>query len=214
MTEFLLVRHGLTAENIKFVLIGRTDPPLHSLGIEQSESIGKALSAESLDVIVSSPLRRSVQTARRITARNQALVQRLPELSEIDLGIVDGLSSFSAYERYKEQMDEALDLNTQDFMFQGGEWRSNALSRFDRCLHQLAIQFSEGTVCIVTHGGLLGLWLASLHGFPLGRFRDWQPSHASLTRLHASNGHYILEAYNDTSHIPDSLKQAAADAKA
>ena len=56
-----LVRHGRTEANAAGLLLGRTDMALDALGESQAAAVGSAIGP--VDRVVSSPLRRAVQTA-------------------------------------------------------------------------------------------------------------------------------------------------------
>jgi broad specificity phosphatase PhoE len=206
VTTLIFVRHGVTAENLNYTLIGHTDPPLHEFGVLQAKAVANALQNVSIDCLYSSPLKRCLQTASVIAERRRNLeINTCPALSEIHLGIVDGMSSFLAYERYKSLMDAALDDSLPDFQFPSGESRSAALHRFQQGLESIVAKNKEGTVCIVSHGGPLGLWLADYYGDPLGRFRHWQPHHASIAHVTYRNGKFDVEALDNTDHLSNGL---------
>ncbi|MDP9727222.1 histidine phosphatase family protein [Alicyclobacillus tolerans] len=193
MTTLFFVRHGVTEENLQYTLIGHTDPSLHPQGIEQAHQVAKTLMNEEIEAVYTSPLKRCLETAECIAQTHHSLpVQICPSLQEINLGIVDGMSSFLAYERYRSLLDEALDESLPDFAFPGGERRSEALQRFHTALNKICSRHPHGHICVVTHGGLLGLWLATLHGDSLGRFRHWQPRHGTITRVERKNDSFLL----------------------
>ena len=214
MTTLILVRHGVTDENLNYTLIGRTDPPLNAYGAAQARAAAKALSSTRFDAIVSSPLLRCMSTAEPIAAMHPASkIEALGSLTEIDLGIVDGLSSFVAYDKYRKLIDLALDATLPDFKFPNGESRSQALRRFNNAIYQLVHAHPTGTVCVVTHGGPLGLWLARQRGESLGRFRRWQPAHASITRVVWLEGVARIVSYNETGHLPEQLQRAIQEVR-
>lgn len=184
MTDFLLVRHAVTEENLTHRMIGVTNPPLHPWGYDQALHLATYLRDVPLKRIVASPLTRAFETARLISREHPHIqVETQAELTEVHLGIVEGMSSFVAYERHKPWMDQALLEDTPDFAFPGGESRIHAEERIRSLLEKLAHETPIGLVCVVTHGGVLGLWRAALEGKPLGSFRKFQPSHASISHI-------------------------------
>ncbi len=66
----LLARHGQSEANVSGLLIGRIDSPLTTLGQRQAVSLGQALAAVLAPpcLLVTSPLRRAVETAEEIAA--------------------------------------------------------------------------------------------------------------------------------------------------
>lgn len=212
--ELLLVRHGVTAENLKHVMIGRTDPPLHEYGERQAQAIGEHLRDVQIAAIYTSPLQRAKQTADAIAAFHPSVPVKVHSgLRELDLGIVDGMSVFDAYDRERDLMTLALDPETPDFAFPGGELRSQALTRFTNALAECTAYESDDRIVIVTHGGVIGLWLAARHGRPLGTFRSSQSIHGAISRITYDGREYRLTSYNQTDHLPSSLLEAIEVAK-
>jgi broad specificity phosphatase PhoE len=81
---FLLVRHGQTDANAQGLLLGRRDPPLSALGHRQAAALARVIPADAR--IVSSPLRRALQTAAAF-GRQVDVDDRWIEL---DYGTLDG----------------------------------------------------------------------------------------------------------------------------
>lgn len=213
MTTLIFVRHGVTTANLNYVLMGRTDLSLHPLGHLQANEVASALATTPLDTIISSPLKRCMETAYRISHHQKNLPISVSDgLQEMDLGVVDGMSSFEAYSKYQSLMDEALNDTLPDFRFPSGESRSEALYRFEQAIHEIVSQNPEHTVCVVTHGGPLGLWLAKQHGELLGRFRAWQPYHASITRVTWEAGKFHIQTMDSRDHLSDEIENRVRQA--
>jgi broad specificity phosphatase PhoE len=83
-----LVRHG-HCEGAG-TLLGQSDVPLTALGLQQAEALARELSAAGVERVVSSDLRRAVQTAEPIAERSRAPLSLDPRLREISYGSVDG----------------------------------------------------------------------------------------------------------------------------
>lgn len=66
MTTIVLIRHGETDWNVIGRYQGQADPPLNSKGIKQTQQLAKELSKSSIDVIYTSPLLRTKETAEII----------------------------------------------------------------------------------------------------------------------------------------------------
>ena len=78
----LLVRHGRTVLNAENRLRGRLDPELDAVGLAEADALAEALAAREPARVVSSPLRRAVQTAEAIARRAGVRVQ-------VDRGLID-----------------------------------------------------------------------------------------------------------------------------
>ena len=78
----LLVRHGRTVLNAENRLRGRLDPELDAVGLAEADALAQELAAREPARVVSSPLRRAVQTAEAIARRAGVRVQ-------VDRGLID-----------------------------------------------------------------------------------------------------------------------------
>ena len=78
----LLVRHGRTVLNAENRLRGRLDPELDAVGLAEVDALAEELAAREPARVVSSPLRRAVQTAEAIARRAGVRVQ-------VDRGLID-----------------------------------------------------------------------------------------------------------------------------
>lgn len=93
MKIIYFVRHGQSKSNIEKVFAGsRYDVPLTELGLAQAKAIGKMLKGRPVDVVISSPLQRSKQTAEEIVKeigfKDDIVFQ--PLLKERDFGEATG----------------------------------------------------------------------------------------------------------------------------
>jgi broad specificity phosphatase PhoE len=64
MTNLVLIRHGETDWNVEGRYQGQADPPLNDKGIAQSMELAEHLEKFELDLLYTSPLKRSAQTAQ------------------------------------------------------------------------------------------------------------------------------------------------------
>jgi broad specificity phosphatase PhoE len=86
------VRHGQTAVNRDGRLQGRLDAPLSEVGARQAAALAAALAAEPVVRVVSSPLRRAIDTAAPIAAVHGLDVEVDERLVELDYGEWDGVA--------------------------------------------------------------------------------------------------------------------------
>ncbi|HEX2923305.1 MAG TPA: histidine phosphatase family protein, partial [Chloroflexota bacterium] len=64
--RLLLVRHGQTDWNLDGRYQGRVDVPLNGAGLEQAALLARDLAGRQIDLLISSPLRRAMDTAGAI----------------------------------------------------------------------------------------------------------------------------------------------------
>lgn len=160
-----LVRHGRTAWNADRRMQGRTDIDLDDQGRCQAAAAGHLLGRAQWARVVSSPLRRAVQSAEIIAAEldrtNSPPVVTLDEdLIERDYGRAEGLSVGVAHERWP------------DGDYPGAEPASVATDRMRGALTRLAT--APGDSVVVAHGTVLRLGVQSLTGSPCPRILNGQ----------------------------------------
>lgn len=84
--HLILTRHGETLENRRHLMQGHIPGTLSPLGIQQAEQLAVALQGQPIDVIVSSDLARSYDTAMAVARVRGMEVFPTPLLREIDWG--------------------------------------------------------------------------------------------------------------------------------
>jgi broad specificity phosphatase PhoE len=88
--SFLSLRHGVTDWNRQKRFQGRTDIPLNDEGIAQARAAARRLQQVTIDLIVSSPLRRAMQTAETVAAEARKPVAVDADLIECDFCSFEG----------------------------------------------------------------------------------------------------------------------------
>lgn len=90
MTQLYLVRHGETVDNARQLMQGQSQGCLNDTGREQATALRDELQSVTFDAIVSSDLRRAVQTAEILAAPHHLSVITTPLLRERDWGDFTG----------------------------------------------------------------------------------------------------------------------------
>ena len=88
MMRLIWIRHGETKGNQMKRYIGHLDEPLAETGKEQAFRLAEALSREKIDFVVTSDLKRAVQTARPFLQKHPGIpVAVMPAFRECSFGI-------------------------------------------------------------------------------------------------------------------------------
>lgn len=90
MVTLYLVRHGETEENAAHILQGQTPGHLSLLGREQAEKLRDILRPISFDVLVSSDLKRCIDTADILNQERKLSLHQTKLLRERDWGSFTG----------------------------------------------------------------------------------------------------------------------------
>lgn len=137
MTILYLIRHGETVDNVAQIMQGQTQGCLTEHGREQAEEVAARLAKEKIDAIVSSDLRRAIQTAEIISTRHGLPISVTPLLRERDWGSFTG--------RYIPDLKDEVwpeDIESLDCL----------LERAQRFLEYIMTNYEGQTVVAVGHG--------------------------------------------------------------
>lgn len=164
-----LIRHGEVEGASYSRLIGRTDTPLSVHGREQSHELAEALANEQLSVIYSSDLKRARSTAEIIAVRSGLKIKEDSVWREIDMGQWEGLTMARVYDETPELVAQ---LFTDPVLFQypGGESFTAFVTRIQNALSDLLSANEDGSMALVTHGGVCRVIIGTALGMPP---RNW-----------------------------------------
>lgn len=149
-TTLILVRHGQTRWNKEKRLQGSTDIPLSKEGIRQAENVAEKLQLFPIDIILSSGLKRAVQTATIIAKKHHTAVIKRKELNERNYGKYEG-------RLWKDVLAllEAKHLHMQDLSPVGGETYEVFTHRVKLEVQSMILRHTGKHMLIVCHGGVI-----------------------------------------------------------
>ncbi|MFC2044694.1 histidine phosphatase family protein [Chloroflexota bacterium] len=202
MSRLLLIRHGETNMNSSFRYWGSTDVVLSDLGLRQAEHLRNRLKSERINVVYSSDLKRSLDTARVIVSSHNLEVITCPELREIDFGQIEGMTFEEVNLSYPEVARMWIERD-DNLVYPGGESLAQLDKRLQRFRTRLEKHTSEDTILVVGHSGALRTLLCQLLGMESGR--RWQISLdlSSLSIIETYPEGVILTLLNDVSHLTE-----------
>ena len=159
--KFVIVRHSTTSWNRQERLQGQTDIEIDVGGFMEASELADKLLPFKIVKIISSDLRRAMQTADVINKKLKVDLVSDIRLRECSFGSLEGLTRAEAVNKYGKQVLKDLDNNyiNYDFRRFSGETREIVLRR-----HQEAIEnyVPEGIILIVGHGRGLNTLLYQL----------------------------------------------------
>ena len=167
MLRLFLVRHGQVPANREFRFVGTRDEGLTDLGVREAEALARGFRFLDVDVVLSSPKRRALETAQRISAA--ADVE--PDLVEQDFGAWEGLTR-SEVEALGPDQREALEAfdRSPDASPPGGESLSQVRQRVESLVDRLARE-GVGSVVLVSHVGPIKALLSLALDLPVQAVR-------------------------------------------
>lgn len=164
MRRILLVRHGQTAWNALGRLQGHTDIALDDTGRAQARTLATAIGAAGVRTVWTSDLGRARETGEIVAAALGLPAPRTePELRERRFGVFEGLTRDECATHHPEAWQAWLARTAAP---PGGEPREEAVARLTRALERIAAR-EEGPALVVSHGGVMRLWLMDALGEPV-----------------------------------------------
>jgi len=182
---------------------GQMDPPLTDLGRRQASALAPRISAMRPAVILSSDLRRTMDTAEVLSVFSGCPHEVNPAFREIHMGEIwtsgwDGFpEEHAAWRQHKE-----------DLPYPGGENGADVWARCRSSLEAFAAR-EDGPIVIVTHGGVIRSVVCGMLNLPQQRrfFLGAPVYNTSLTWIRTGDpwwpGH--LHVFNDFSHLDRTL---------
>ena len=192
MATILVLRHGETAWNDNGRLQGWAPVPLNDRGHEQAAAVAEAIATEyDVDRIVTSDLRRTVETARPVARATGAPIERDSAWRERDFGALQGLDYREAFGGYPEFSIYESGHWAVDAVPDGGEsWlgmRERAQAAFDGLVEELD---ESDTVLVVTHGGPTHAVLETIEGVDAVESLDrYEVGNCAGVEIAVDNGH-------------------------
>jgi probable phosphoglycerate mutase len=171
--RLFLVRHGQVASNRDLRYVGSRDEALTDLGRRQAGALGELLAALPIDAILSSPLRRAVDTAEAIAAAAGRSMRVDDRLREQSYGSWEGLSRDEV--RARSPIDAELLTSWErdaEVPPPGGESLDSVQRRALSLVDELGASAPSGSmpwVVLVSHVGPIKSLLAAALDLPLDR---------------------------------------------
>jgi probable phosphoglycerate mutase len=192
--ELLMIRHALPVR--RELAEGAADPELAPEGAKQALLLAEYLSAERLDAVYCSPLRRAVQTAAPVAESQGHDVVVVDEVAEYD-------RTASEYVPV-EELKAADDPRWRAML--AGEWDAEETpeqfaSRVVAGIERLVAAHRGGRIAVVCHGGVINGYLSHILGLPQSN-GFFYPNYTSIHRVAAaSSGERSIVTVNETSHL-------------
>lgn len=159
MITIYLARHGQTEENLMRIFQGHLPGTLTADGIKQARDLGKELENVSIDCVLSSDLKRVIDTVNYAMADRHLPWEKTELLREIDWGKWTGLTIDSV-----DKQNPPEDAETKEMLYERGK----------RVVEYIKKKYSGRNVLIVAHGlinrsiqaHILGVDINELYNIP------------------------------------------------
>jgi broad specificity phosphatase PhoE len=201
-----LLRHGQTECSRNHLFCGSIDPELTPEGWDMAKAFASAYSSISWTAIFSSPMQRTMATAKPLCMA----IGMEPELR-------DGLKEIN-YGQWEGKTPEAINLEYHDDYIRwsadpawyaptGGEMAITIASRAMGVIEEIKHNYSSGNVLIVSHKATIRIILCSLLGIDVGRSRYRLGCPVGSVSLVEFTSHGpLLQTLADRNHLDERLR--------
>lgn len=185
-TTLVLVRHGVSDHTTRKLFsggLGGANPPLNEEGRAQAGATADWLAplADTLDALVSSPVRRTLDTAAILGERLGLEVAVEAGVAEMEFGAWEGLTFAEVGRRHPDELSRWL--GDLDHAPGGGESFRTVQARVLQGRDRLLADHPGETVVVVSHVTPIKTLVADALGAPLEALFRMELSPASVTVL-------------------------------
>ncbi len=148
--KLLIVRHGKTEWNTEKRAAGLADIKLNDEGINQAKMLSEKLKDVDIDVMISSPLIRAIETAEIINENHHLEIIRDEGARERDLGVYEGQPN-------EKEIFNEIRYYTKNVPVEGGEDCKTYTKKVFNFLDKIIDKYKDTnkTILIVSHGFFL-----------------------------------------------------------
>ena len=198
-TTVVLVRHGVTAHTVEKRFSGglaSANPGLSDEGRAQIRAVADWLAplAERVDAVISSPVRRTLESAEILAEVLGRSVEVEPGFAEMEFGVWDGLTFAEVGEKYPDEMKAWL--GSLDLAPEGGESFLVVQQRVLDALARLREAHAGKTVVVVSHVTPIKTLVANAVDAPLEAVYRMELTPASVTVLSYFDDRASMRMYN------------------
>lgn len=142
--KIYIMRHGQTEWNVKKIIQGQKDIPLNKKGIEQAKNVINEFNDYGFDLIISSPLKRTKQTAEILNIKNIPIIYD-ERLIERGLGELEGTSfSLEGNDIYNVKLNLKIK-NIEPVI--------DLFNRINELMEDIKRNYFNKKVLLITHSG-------------------------------------------------------------
>jgi broad specificity phosphatase PhoE len=164
------LRHGQTEFSRSNSYCGSLDPQLTPDGVEMAEVFAKAYGSTPWQAVFSSPMKRTIATAKPLCSSIGIEPELRDGLKEINYGQWEGKSPETVSAEYHDDYIRWL-ADPAWYAPTGGEMAVAIASRSMQVIEEIKQRYQSGNVLIVAHKATIRIMLCSLMGIDVGRFR-------------------------------------------
>lgn len=200
--EFYIIRHGETNWNVEGRIQGQTNSRLTEKGGRQAHLTANKLKNMSFEAVYSSDLERAMDTAEILLQFHDYLnMEKDVRLRERLFGDLEGISHESFKNDYPNIYEKFLS-NDAEYRIPKGESKRDLADRAVDFFEEIAKKHTgEGHVLVVTHGGILNMFVRYILGMDFGIRRKFSLRNTAVNIVEYKDNDWRLITLGDISHL-------------
>lgn len=198
--KLILIRHGETYWNKeRRIQGGSSDTELSEVGLKQANLLTSFLKGENLSVIVSSPLKRALDTAKAIASQHKIPIEVDAGLKEIEVGEMEGLSASSLSTGFSQYLMRGWQEGGSGRL-PGGESFVELQQRSWACIERLLAVHKDRTAVVVSHYFVILAIIFKALGLQLDCLPKFRLDTGGVSIIEFNERGPRLVLFNDTSY--------------
>lgn len=199
MAKIYLVRHGESVANTKGIYQGQTyDTPLSFVGRKQAEALARYFADKAVCKILTSPLKRTKETAQKVADIAHLEIFDTPEIIETNHGEWEGLEKKVISNKWPNIYELWLK-KPSEVKFPGGETFLETRKRIVYWWNRTTKE--DANLLVVTHDNVIRIIIAEILGLNLDNIWKFQLNPAAVTIVEVGEGSCRLLALDEKSHL-------------
>lgn len=170
--KLLVARHGQTVWNAQNKVCGITDVELTKEGIDQANKLADVVQNYNIDMVISSPLSRAIETSKIVADKNNVAVQVEDSLIEQNYGIYEGI----------DRKNDSFLANKRNFAYKypKGESMMQVAYRVYGVIDRLKDKYQDKNILIISHGGICRIIRTYFHDMTNDEFFNYTLGNGTL----------------------------------
>ena len=167
-----VARHGQTIWNAENRVCGITDVDLTAKGKEQAKALAHEVGGKNIDLIISSPLKRAVETSKIISDICNIPYEIDERLIEQNYGIYEGV----------DRKNQDFQNNKRCFVFKypNGESMMQVACRIYGLIDEIKSKYKDHNVLLISHGGVCRIINTYFHDMTNDEFFNYTLGNGKL----------------------------------
>lgn len=208
MAKIYLVRHGESIANTMGIYQGQTyDTPLSVLGLKQAKALVIYFKDVEIKKILSSPLMRTMATAKQIADAKTIPIIKTNEIIETNHGRWEGLEKKFIEQKWPNVYQTWLNKPAEAEFPKGERFLDTNKRVIDWWNKTITTNFD---LLIVTHDNVIRIIVSHILGLPLNNIWRLQLHPAAVTIIETEPGNINLITLDDKKHL-ENLKVGVAN---